>query len=133
MIARNPCSPSAERVLVVDDNGDTGELLSLLLEREGWETTHATSLAEAREALATGAFSALVTDVGLPDGNGLSLLAGGRSPGLRAALVTTGMNSAEERRRSREAAFDHYFVKPVDTRELIGTLKRLLGPPSVSG
>jgi DNA-binding response OmpR family regulator len=113
-------------VLVVDDDEDTSALLEVLLGRQGWAATFVTDLARAKGALETGAFSALVTDLSLPDGSGLSLLANGRPPTLRAAVVMTGWGGATERRESERTGFDAYVVKPFDAIQLIALLKTRL-------
>ena len=61
-------------VLVVDDEPDIRELLDLTLSRMGLQVTTAEDLGEARKALSTGSFSFCLTDMRLPDGNGLDLL-----------------------------------------------------------
>lgn len=115
-------------VLVVDDDEDTSALLGLLLGRHGWGATFAADLEEARSALGKSDISALVTDVHLPDGSGLSLLANGRPPTLRAAVVITGWGGEEERRESKRSGFDAYFVKPFDGVQLVRILQHLLEP-----
>lgn len=113
-------------VLIVDDDDDTGDLLGVFFERAGWGISLATDVEHARMALAAGKFSALVTDVNLPDGSGLSLLDGGRSPILRAAVVMTGSSDPHERHASEQAGFDGYYTKPVDGAELVSIITRLM-------
>jgi DNA-binding response OmpR family regulator len=114
-------------VLVVDDDEDTSVLLGLLLGRQGWGTMFASDLEQARSALERADVSALVTDVSLPDGSGLSLLAN-RRPSLRAAVVITGRAGEEERRESTRVGFDAYVMKPFDGPELVSLLEGLLAP-----
>lgn len=113
-------------VLVVDDDEDTSALLGLLLGRHGWGATFASDLKEARTALEKREIVALVTDVHLPDGSGLSLLATGRPANLRAAVVISGWGGEEERRESAQLGFDAYLVKPFDSGQLVGLLQNLL-------
>jgi len=115
-------------VLVVDDDEDTSVLLGIVLRRQGYKTTFVTNLAEAHGALATGDFAALVTDLSLPDGSGLSLLSNGRPATLRAAVVMTGSGGDADRRESEKRGFDAYVVKPFDAGTLASLLARLLGP-----
>ncbi len=115
-------------VLVVDDDDDTSVLLGLRFRRHGWETTLVSDLAQARSALETGAFSALVTDLWLPDGSGLSLFSDGRPTTLRAAVVMTGWLGNGERREAERSGFDAYFVKPFDTAQLVVFLEARLAP-----
>lgn len=115
-------------VLVVDDDEDTTVLLGIVLGRQGWRTTFATNLAQAQSALAEGDFSALVTDLSLPGGSGLSLLSNGRPATLRAAVVMTGSTGEADRRESERRGFDAYVVKPFEAAELVALLVRLVGP-----
>ncbi len=126
MTSEETVATTPVRVLVVDDDEDTGALLGLFLSHEGWDITLASGVLQARAALAKTNFSALVTDVNLPDGNGLTLLEAGRSPHLRAAVVLTGSRNETERQRSEDSGFDAYFVKPVDGGELVLAMTRLL-------
>ena len=61
-------------VLVVDDEPDIRELLDLTLSRMGLQVTTAEDLGVARRALAEHSFSFCLTDMRLPDGNGLDLM-----------------------------------------------------------
>ena len=117
-------------VLVVDDDEDTSALLGSWLRRQGWAATFVHDLAQARVALGEGEISALVTDLSLPDGSGLSLLSNGRPPPLRAAIVMTGWSGDAERREAEQRGFDAYFVKPLDATQLVGRLRQLLEPSS---
>ena len=64
----------SQNVLVIDDEPDIRELLDLTLSRMGLDVTTAEDLGEARRALQTGEFSFCLTDMRLPDGNGLDLV-----------------------------------------------------------
>ena len=78
------------RVLVIDDEPDIRELLELTLSRMDLEVTTAEDLAAARRALATENFSFCLTDMRLPDGNGLDLVSEitERYPELPVAVFT---------------------------------------------
>ena len=128
----SPLAHPRINVLVVDDDADSNDLVGLLIERRGWSPAFASDLAQARRILDTNDVSALVTDLSLHDGCGFSLLAGGRPPTLRAAVVVSGLGDGEERRKSAYIGFDAFFVKPVDGAELIGVLERLLAPTNAT-
>ena len=120
------------RVLVVDDQEDSAELLSVILEGRG----HATCVAcDGPSALALAeAFQPHVglLDLGLPGMSGLELATRLRAmPGLaRLRLVAvTGYGHAEDRRRAHEAGFDEHLVKPVDPE----ALQRALGGIALAG
>ena len=79
-----------QHVLVVDDEPDIRELLHLTLSRMGLEVTTAEDLGDARRALQSGGFSFCLTDMRLPDGNGLDLVEeiSERYPNLPTAVIT---------------------------------------------
>lgn len=62
-----------KRVLVIDDEADIRELIDLTLSRMGLAAETAASVAEARQALARGEFQLCLTDMRLPDGDGLEI------------------------------------------------------------
>ena len=82
---------SPRSVLIVDDERDIRELLVLTLGRMGLRTDTAASLTEARSQLAHGKYDLCLTDMRLPDGSGLDLVAeiGARYPQLPVAMITT--------------------------------------------
>ncbi|MBL0726147.1 PAS domain S-box protein [Piscinibacter sp. HJYY11] len=110
----------ALRVLVVDDNRDAAETLSLFLESLGHtvivEQDPMRAISTARHDI-----DVYVLDIGLPGLDGYELAerirkqAGGR-PATYVAL--TGYGSDVDRQRGAAAGFDHYFVKPADLAEL---------------
>jgi DNA-binding response OmpR family regulator len=109
------------RLLLVDDDSDTRELLSLYFERQGVEVDAVGSFQAAEQALNSQQYGALLTDLRLPDGNGRELLRGGRPAHLTLAVVVSGDASDEDRRRSLAAGFDSHLLKPLD-RETLATL-----------
>jgi len=116
------------RVLVVDDDDDTSYILSLYLEREGWRVNCAPSVREARAELSQNSYDVLVTDLNLPDGDGLSLLEPSRPEKLRAALLVTGVSDSTGRRHSEARGFDYLLVKPFDGKQIVTLIRRLLTP-----
>jgi DNA-binding response OmpR family regulator len=127
----NPSDTPRINVLVVDDDEDTSALLGLVCGRQGWRTLFASDLAGAIKALETAEIAALITDVNLPDGRGLSLLENRRAS-LRAAVVISGRGGAEELSESTRAGFDAYLVKPFDAVALVSLIKGLLAPPALA-
>ncbi|HEU0105869.1 MAG TPA: response regulator, partial [Vicinamibacteria bacterium] len=63
-----------KKILVVDDEPSMRELLAIMLRREGFGVEVAESRATAARVLATGAFDLVITDVKLPDGDGIEIL-----------------------------------------------------------
>ncbi len=118
----------SHRILVVDDNEDSAESLTILLRLAGHETHTAYDGLEAMEAAATFRPDVILLDIGLPKLNGYEVARKIREKpwGQSMVLVAlTGWGQEEDRRRSREAGFNHHITKPVDPPELTRLLARL--------
>jgi CheY-like chemotaxis protein len=105
------------RVLVVDDNVDTAQSLSWLLQAFGHEVRVAHTGAEAIERARAFRPDAVLLDVGLPDIDGYEVARQLRATPdhARALLIAaTGHNRERDRLVAAEAGFDHYLVKPFD-------------------
>ena len=96
-------------LLVVDDEPDLRTLYELTLLREGYEVETAGSVEEALQMLKERAYSAVITDMRLPDGSGLDVLAQIEADGRREkAVVITAYGSAENAVEALKAgAFDY--------------------------
>ncbi|MGK4004433.1 PAS domain S-box protein [Sorangium sp. So ce1036] len=125
-----PAAASARRILVVDDNADAAESLVMLLEALGHEVRMARDGHEALETVAAFQPELVLLDIGLPGMDGYEVARRLRAcPGLAGArlVALTGYGQDEDRRRSREAGFDHHLVKPISQKvllPLIGSLER---------
>lgn len=111
---KTPCS---RRILVVDDNRDSADLLGRMLKLLGHDVRTAYDGLSALDAAAEFRPDAAFLDVGLPQLNGYDVCRRMREqPWGREMLILalTGWSQDEDRRRSREAGFDHHLVKPVD-------------------
>jgi len=120
---------TAKHVLVVDDEPDIRELLQLTLSRMGLDVTTAEDLAEARRALQSGGFSFCLTDMRLPDGNGLDLVeeVAERHPNLPIAVITAHGKIEDAVYALKVGAFD-FVSKPVDLavlRKLVNTALKI--------
>ena len=106
-------------VLFVEDHTDTRDVLGLLLNRCGCRTVTAKNVADARARLQEMPFDVLISDLNLPDGEGIELMreAKQKQPPLK-AIALTGRGSAEQRRAGLQAGFDYYLTKPIDFHEL---------------
>jgi two-component system response regulator PilR (NtrC family) len=116
-------------VLIVDDEPDLLELVSLTLGRMSLETRTATDLAAARRLLATQHFDLCLTDMRLPDGDGLDLVAWMQAncADTPVAVITAHGNVESAVRALKVGAFD-FVSKPLDLgvlRKLVGTAIRL--------
>jgi two-component system response regulator PilR (NtrC family) len=117
-------------VLVVDDDVDSVELLSLFLTKRGYAVSTAGLLSEARTLLEGGGFDALLTDVRLPDGVGEELLRQPGRGGLRAAFVVSGLCRDEDVARWRTLGFDGHFLKPLSLDRLANAIADRLASPA---
>jgi len=116
-------------VLVVDDEPDIRELLDLTLSRMGLQVTTAEDLGAARRALSSDSFSFCLTDMRLPDGNGLDLVReiSEKYPELPAAVITAHGKIEDAVLALKIGAFD-FVSKPVDLsilRKLVKTALKL--------
>ncbi|XXY44137.1 response regulator [Sorangium sp. So ce269] len=116
-------------VLVLDDDDDTSTLLGMALRRRGFRVVVARSCEEGRARLAEHPIDALVTDVSLPDGSGIELVAS-LAAKPRATIVVSGFGGDDDREKSRLAGVHAHLVKPVDVARLVSTLNEMLGRPS---
>jgi two-component system, NtrC family, response regulator PilR len=111
-------SPTPAQVLVVDDEPDLRTLYELTLLREGYRVEAAGTLAEAWEQLEAKRFDAVITDMRLPDGQGLELLHRmlAEQRGER-CIVMTAYGSAENAVEALKAGAFDYLTKPVDLKQ----------------
>lgn len=115
------------RVLVVDDNLDGATTLSMLLELSGFHAAAAHDGPSALQAVQSFRPDAVVLDIGLPGLDGFQVARRLRdSPDLAnlVLIALTGYGQDADRERSRQAGFDHYFVKPTDPDTLCQLLTR---------
>lgn len=114
------------KVLVVDDDEDTVVLLSMLMERHGLVVDTVSTFAEALEALDAGDYHVVVTDLNMPDGDGMSLLAQAKpKTPLLGAILVTGAETVEQREAIKQIGFTHCFTKPVDSARIIAAIDSL--------
>jgi two-component system response regulator AtoC len=112
-----PCPPTLS-VLVVEDDADFLESMSLLIEREGFSVRSAHSLSEARAALADDPPDVVFVDLKLPDGEGVDLLRDRPPDANSDFVVITGHASVDSAVDSlRQGALD-YLTKPPDLARL---------------
>jgi len=110
-----------KRVLIVDDNADAAESIAVLLQIEGHEVKTVTDGMQALSCLESFAPHVAIIDIGLPGMNGYELAAGiraNRTLQTPLLIALTGYGQAEDFDRSREAGFNHHFVKPAELRAI---------------
>ena len=120
------------KVLVVDDEADTRELICEVLKECGSEVITSRSVPEALEALEQHKPDILISDLGMPDEDGYSLISkiralpperGGQIP----AAALTAYARAEDRMRVLRSGFQFHLPKPVDSAELVTVVASLTG------
>jgi DNA-binding NtrC family response regulator len=113
------------RVLVVDDEPHQRDILEMILSSEGYEVLAAANVRQALDALARDDFDVVLTDLKMPDMDGIGLLQAIASsrPGLSVVLMTAhgSIDSAVE--AMRKGAFD-YLTKPLEREPLLIVLRR---------
>jgi DNA-binding NtrC family response regulator len=107
------------KILLVDDEAPSREALALLLKNAGYGITGAGSGREAFELLAGTSFDIVITDLFLPDLNGIDILkqAKSLSPSMEVILITGHASAETAVRAMKEGAFD-YITKPLNLDEL---------------
>ena len=112
------------RLLIVEDNVELSRLLASGLMAAGYESDIVNSVAEARDALRSVSYAAMILDLGLPDGDGLSVLSElrRRSDPLP-VLVLTARNGLQDRVNGLRSGADDYLAKPFALEELVARLR----------
>jgi len=116
-IERLGARDGAPRVLIVDDNEDGAEMLSIILSQKGYDTRVAHDAPRALDIAETFKPVTAFIDIGLPVMDGYELAERLRAmPALKGIrlIALTGYGQESDRRRAREAGFDQHLVKPVD-------------------
>ena len=123
-------SHAARRVLVVDDNADAAESLAMLLEVNGDSVRVAYDGEEALEAEGDFHPDVILLDIGMPKLSGYDVARRIRQArGSKVLIVAiTGWGQEDDRRRAREAGFDHHFTKPVDYQALLDVINAGAAP-----
>jgi CheY-like chemotaxis protein len=131
-----PAAPAASgasperrlRILVIDDNRDAADTLALLLDIEGHDTRVEYGGEAALRAAAEFEPEVIFCDIGLPGMTGHEVAGRLRADGPGDALVlvaVTGWGTDEDKRRTREAGFDHHLTKPVSAETLHEVLETI--------
>ena len=123
---------SGVRLLVVDDEVDAREMLAEVLRATGASVAMAGSAAEALELLASVRPDLIISDIGMPDVDGYSLMrqvralprgSGEQTP----AIALTAYTRREDAERAMDAGYQAHLTKPVEPRLLCSAIARLTG------
>jgi signal transduction histidine kinase len=121
-------SASARRVLIADDNRDGAEIMAMLLMHSGFEVQLAHAGPEALAIAERQKPDFAVLDIGMPGMSGYEVARAIRSQTWGAAITliaVTGWGQEDDKRKAKEAGFDHHLTKPIDP----GALERLMAGP----
>jgi len=120
------------RILLAEDDIDAREILLAVLEQHGARVTAVGTAPEALREIEARSYDVLVSDIGMPGGDGYTLVRsvrslaperGGRTP----AVALTAYAGIDDKRRARAAGFDAYITKPIDPTELLSVVAKLAG------
>lgn len=114
-------------LLLIEDDPSVAHGVAAGLRLHGFTVDHAETAAGADASLAASEFDVAVLDLGLPDGDGMDLLARWRRRGVAMPLlVLTARDAVSDRVRGLQAGADDYLLKPFDLDELVARLHALL-------
>jgi signal transduction histidine kinase/ActR/RegA family two-component response regulator len=128
---RDAISVDGVRILLVEDEADSRELLATVLETYGAKVTAVASGVEALAALQQAEHDVLIADIGMADMNGYALIRAIRTLTKHAdrrlpAIALTVYASAKERDEAIAAGYDRHVVKPIDPERVAQTVAELL-------
>lgn len=123
----SPSKVRALRVLVIEDHEDTAIVIARMLEDMGHNIVPASSVASAVDILTREKFDLILSDIGLPDGNGVSLIHAVRAFCDAPAIALTGYGMREDVERCLNAGFNKHVTKPVTFEALRQMIAEVCG------
>ena len=117
------------RILLVEDHEATRVTLEQLLRRRNYQVVSAASLAAARQRAREETFDLVISDVGLPDGDGAALMAELRDEYKLRGIALTGFGMEEDIARCRAAGFVAHLTKPISLELLESALHEIFAIP----
>ena len=123
------------RVLLVDDEPEARQIISTVIKRMGAEVKACESASQALETLMEWRPDILMSDIGMPDEDGYSLIGKVRAlprdqGGATPAAALTAYARDEDRKRALDAGYQMHIAKPVTTSQLVKLISRLVGRPA---
>ncbi|HMB43926.1 MAG TPA: response regulator transcription factor [Luteimonas sp.] len=119
-------SEVAPHLLVIDDDAEIGAMLTRYFVGHGYRVTVAEDGAQSRACLRSQDIDLVLLDLGLPDGDGLSLLRDFQAFWMGPVIVVSGRGESIERVVGLELGADDYVSKPFDLRELLARVRSVL-------
>ena len=115
------------RILIVDDDPYFLRVLSRILSGENFQVTTAEGATQAAQVLKENSFNIVISDLRLPDGDGLSILQQVRKAGLEVPVVIlTAYGEVDSYLEAMNAGVTEYLNKPVKSEELIAVVRTCL-------
>lgn len=109
----------SSRILLVEDDPALGRALVSALDQDRWPVDHVTTLGDAFEAILQRSYRVILLDRGLPDGDGVALVAAAKSRTPRPSIIfVTARDDVSDRIQGLDAGADDYLVKPFSVGEL---------------
>jgi DNA-binding response OmpR family regulator len=123
--------PKSAKVLVVEDDRKTADLVALYLRHAGHKATVATSGARGLELATDGGFDLLILDVMLPGASGLEICEAVRRKAATPIILLTARTLEDQKIEGLDLGADDYVTKPFSPRELVARVHALLrrAPP----
>jgi DNA-binding response OmpR family regulator len=116
------------RILCVEDDKDTREMMTALLGLEGYEVIQAQNVAEGLSLATSDSFDLILLDWIFEDGTGIDLCKALRNNGAHApVLFCSGVGSRAEIDNAMRAGAQGFLIKPVDINELLQNITRVVG------
>jgi PAS domain S-box-containing protein len=121
---RKPAAVSSRKlhILIVEDHENTATVMSKLLKRNGHEVVTASTVRQALHVLRTTPLDLLVSDLGLPDGNGFEVMTELSKISDAKGIAISGYGMEEDVERSSRAGFSAHLTKPIDVQKLQETI-----------
>ncbi len=120
-------STPSVRVLLVEDHTDTARAMQRLLSREGYHVLTASGVGDAVRVASENTFDVVVSDIGLPDGDGCELMKQLLAMYPIKGIAVTGSGFPEDVEKCRLAGFAAHMLKPVPFDKIVAKLKELTG------
>lgn len=115
------------KILIVEDDVRVGRFVEKGLREQGYTVSWVRSCKQANDALADDAADAIVLDLGLPDGDGLDLLAQWRGCGFsEPVIILSARDAVGDRVKGLNVGADDYLPKPFSFEELLARLRSLM-------
>jgi CheY-like chemotaxis protein len=113
-------------ILLVEDHQDTAAVLSRALKRKGFRVSTAHTVADAMQLFESERFDLLISDIGLPDGNGIELLTRINAVRRIPAIALSGYGMEHDLEKSLAAGYVEHLIKPVNWDALCDSIQRAL-------